>query len=319
MAADPPTPFAAPLADLSEPPRASVILPHLNTPELLVRALQSLARQRLAHGWFEVIVVDNGSRMPLDAVRAAWPHVRFLRHTVPGPGPARSFGVAHAASDWLAFTDADMQVAPDWLETGLRALAADPSRPIGGTVRILRSDPARPTAIETFEELFSFRQKHYIEREGFSGTGNLMMHRRVHDLAGPFDGIGMAEDKAFGRRAAARGAPTRFVPEMIAYHPARTSLADLRGKYARVDQHLLAAHLSRGGSVGAWRLRAVAMALSALAHAPRFLLATGLSLADRVRGLGILLAIRSARARAIWADASSVGAGRLRGDVAWNR
>ena len=41
-------------------PRVSVIIPHLNTPELLVRCLQSVAGQRIDYGWFEIIVVDNG-------------------------------------------------------------------------------------------------------------------------------------------------------------------------------------------------------------------------------------------------------------------
>lgn len=313
------SPFAAPDADRAAPPRASVILPHLNTPDLLVRALQSLARQRLGHGWFEVIVVDNGSRMPLDAVAACFPDVRFLRQPEPGPGPARSLGVVHARSDWLAFMDSDVRVTPDWLETGLAALAEDPSRPLGGTIRIDRADPRRPTPVEAFEEVFSFRQKHYIEQEGYSVTANLMMHRRVHDLAGPFDGIGAAEDMAFGRRAAARGAPTRFLPAMVAFHPARRSLADLRRKYARVDHHLLVNHLDRGGSAASWRLRALAMATSSLPHLPRMLAAPGLAVADRLRGLIILFAIRAARARAMWADAATVQAGRAGGTVSWNR
>ena len=53
------------------PPRASVIIPHFNTPELLVKCLQSVAAQTLDYGWFEIIVVDNGSRVPLDIVAAA--------------------------------------------------------------------------------------------------------------------------------------------------------------------------------------------------------------------------------------------------------
>ena len=65
-------------------PRVSVIIPHLNTPELLVRCLQSVAGQRIDYGWFEIIVVDNGSQDTLDVLKASWPGVLFLREQQPG-------------------------------------------------------------------------------------------------------------------------------------------------------------------------------------------------------------------------------------------
>lgn len=84
-------------------PTVSVIIPHLNQHEALTRCLASLAGQGAA----EIIVVDNGSRAPLDDVMAAFPDVRFLREPTPGPGPARNLGVMHATGEVLAFIDAD--------------------------------------------------------------------------------------------------------------------------------------------------------------------------------------------------------------------
>jgi GT2 family glycosyltransferase len=275
----------------------SVIIPHLNTPELLVRALQSVSSQQLDHGWFEIMVVDNGSRVPLGAIAAAWPQVRFLVERTPGPGPARNRGIAASAADSLAFVDADVRVCPGWLQAGVDALEADGSGPIGGDIRIDTGGKRRLSGVEAFECVFSFRQQRYIEREHYSVTANLMMTRDVFEAVGPFGGLDTAEDADFGRRAHALGYRTRYVPAMRALHPARASLEEMRRKWRRLSSHGIMAHFQAGRSRMAWNMKAMAVALSGPAHAPRMLVSRRVSgLGNRLRGLGFLLRIRWARA-----------------------
>lgn len=278
-------------------PRATVIIPHLNTPELLVRALQSVSRQRIDHGWFEIIVVDNGSRDPLSTLQAAWPEVRFLAESEPGPGPARNLGARHARADILAFIDADVQVLPGWLQAGIDALAEFPDGPLGGDVRIHVRDPRALAPVEAFECVFSFRQRNYIERKQYSVTANLMMTRDIFERAGPFGGIDTAEDREFGQRAHRLGMPTRYVPAMRALHPPRRDFAEMRQKWQRLSHQALTLHTEAGGSLLRWRARAVAVAISGIAHMPRVLLSDRISGAgNRMRGIGFLLRIRWARA-----------------------
>lgn len=278
-------------------PRISIIIPHLNTPELLVNALRAVAGQQIDHGHAEIIVVDNGSRHPLTPLAAAWPGVRFLGEPTPGPGPARNTGVAASGAPLLAFIDADVTVLPGWLQAGLDALDAGPPGPIGGDVRIGVANPARLSGAEAFECVFAFRQRDYIRRKHYSVTANLMMARAVFDVAGPFDGIDHPEDRAFGERSFAAGLPTTFVPAMRALHPPRQNLAQMRGKWQRLSQQAYTAHVKAGRSVLRWRLRAVAVALSAIPHVPKMLLSSRVSgVGNRWRGLGCLLAIRWFRA-----------------------
>lgn len=299
------------------PPRASVIIPHLNTPELLVKCLQGVAAQQLDHGWFEIIVVDNGSRVPLDVVAAAWPGVRFLVEREPGPGPARNLGVAHARGRVLAFVDADIRVAPDWLQRGVWAVEKDPSRPYGGDVRIDFKDPREPTGIEAFEAVFSFRQKMYIKRKGFSGTGNLMVDRDLWHQVGPFGGIGTAEDRDWGMRAAALGAPTRYVPKMIVFHPARLNMDEVESRWGRIIAHDFTKHCSSGKPILLWQLRAFAVMASAFAHAPQLLLSSRVpTLAGRMRGLGVLFETRRYRFMKMRRIARE---GHLETAMQWNR
>ncbi len=298
-------------------PRASVIIPHLNTPALLDRCLRSVAAQRLDHGRFEILVVDNGSTVPLDDVQRAWPEVRFLTEREPGPGPARNLGVAQARGRVLAFIDADIRAGDGWLQHGVAAVERDPGHPYGGDVRIDFADPRHPTAMEAFEAAFSFRQKLYIRRRGFSGAGNLMVDRELWQRVGPFRGIGAQEDIDWGHRARALGAPARYLPAMVVFHPARTDMDGMQARLDRLVAQSFTEHLASGRPMLRWRLRAWAVLLSAFAHAPRMLLSSRVpGLRARFGGLAILFETRLHRFRRM---RHSSRADHLQSAMQWNR
>ena len=295
-------------------PIVSVIIPHLNQPDALVRCLTSLAQQNF-EGVVEIIVVDNGSRESLDTVARQFPGVRFLDQSQPGPGLARNTGVAAASADILLFIDADCRAHPDWIARAFAGLnGADV---IGGDVRIDVVDPARLTALEGYESVFAYRQSLYIAREGFSGTGNLAMKRRIFDLVGPFGGIGIAEDRDWGQRARRLGHITRYVPEMIVYHPARKSFDELAEKWRRHIAHDLAKHRSEGGSALGWRLRGLAMMASIVPHGFTVLRSSRLwGLGNRLKAVRLLAQIRWFRCAEMLRQMSAGGAGAASD---WNR
>lgn len=298
-----------------EAPVASIIIPHLNQPDALIRCLTSLERQDFEDGAVEIIVVDNGSRQPLDAVARQFPGVRFLSQSEPGPGLARNTGVAAASSEILLFIDADCRAHPQWVSRAVKALTA--AEVIGGDVQIDIVDPARITALEGYESVFAYRQSLYIAREGFSGTGNLAMTRRIFDAVGPFGGIGIAEDRDWGQRARRLGHITRYVPEMIVYHPARKSFDELAEKWRRHVAHDLAKHRSTGGSALGWRLHALAMIASILPHGLSMLRSPRIpGFGNRLSAIGLLARIRWFRCTEMLRQASATGDGAASG---WNR
>lgn len=85
----------------------SIIIPHHNDTERLVRLLRSipLVRQDI-----EVIVIDDCStdQKSLEIVRNAWPKVRWLStQENSGAGQARNIGLDSASGFWLVFADSD--------------------------------------------------------------------------------------------------------------------------------------------------------------------------------------------------------------------
>lgn len=299
-------------------PIASIIIPHLNQPDALIRCLTSLEIQDFDDGKVEIIVVDNGSRQSLDQVAKRFPGVRFLAQSEPGPGLARNVGVAAASAEMLLFIDADCRAHPHWIANAIKALAAANAPDIiGGDVQIDVVDSKRLTAVEGYESVFAYRQSLYISREGFSGTGNLAMTRRIFGAVGPFGGIDIAEDRDWGQRARALGYVTHYVPAMIVYHPARKSFDELADKWRRHVSHDLAKHRSEGGSALGWRLRALAMIASIVPHGLSVLRSPRLSgFGNRFSAIGLLARIRWFRCTEMLRQASITGGGAASG---WNR
>ena len=248
--------------------RISVIIPHLNQPEFLTRCLASLAAgQRPPE---EIFVVDNGSRALPTVVCAAHPGVTLLQEPTPGPGPARNLGIAAAKGEILAFIDADCLADPGWLAAAEAAMADPAAMILGGDVRIAYADPSRLTALEAYESIYAYRMDRYIAKEGFTGTGNLVVRREVLAEVGPFAGIGVAEDRDWGQRATALGFVIRYMPGMRVYHPARQTFAELCQKWDRQTAHDYVKAKSEGRQLR-FAAKALVMGISPLAEAPRIL------------------------------------------------
>ena len=259
MPKSPPRPFRDKRASA---PLISVIIPHLNQPDRLRCCLTSLQAQSFDMEKVEIIVVDNGSKvLPIESCKAFG--VELFQEITPGPGPARNRGVSLSRGQILAFIDADCVADPDWLMAIATEMEkTDGSGILGGDVRIELADPAKLTALEAYESIFAYRQKDYIEKRGFSGTGNLAVRRQILETVGPFSGIELAEDRDWGQRARMLGHHTQFAPRMRVLHPARRSFAELRMKWDRVISHDFKEHVHGRRSKLRWFLLAIAVAMS---------------------------------------------------------
>lgn len=258
--------------------KISVVIPHLNQPELLALCLKSLQDGTRAPD--EVIVVDNGSAQMPQAVCDAFPGTRLLHEPAPGPGLARNRGIADSSGEIVAFIDADCIASPQWLAVAEAEMARPGTDILGGDVRIGCVNPAHPTTTEAYESIYAYRMDRYIAKQGFTGTGNLVVRRPVLEDVGPFAGINVAEDRDWGHRATNKGYAIRFVPAMKAYHPARPNFQDL---FVKWDRHMAHDYQRAAGSLAGkvkWAAKMLAMVASPLVELPRILLT------DRISGPG---------------------------------
>ncbi len=116
----------------------SVIVPAHGRPAALEACLAGLARLDYPRTRFEVIVVDDASPVPLEAVLAPFRkdlEIRFVsRQTRGGPGAARNSGLEVAGGTYAAFTADDCVPAPDWLRQLEARLERLPEHAVGGRI-----------------------------------------------------------------------------------------------------------------------------------------------------------------------------------------
>ncbi|MEH3106943.1 MAG: glycosyltransferase family 2 protein [Sphingomonas fennica] len=114
-------------------PAFAVVVPLHDKGRHIERALASVAAQTLAPA--ELIVIDDASTDDGPAIAAAFPGVRLLTRTEPGPGgyAARNAGIRAASTPWIAFLDADDAWAPDHLATLAALIAQEPAAAMVGS------------------------------------------------------------------------------------------------------------------------------------------------------------------------------------------
>jgi glycosyltransferase involved in cell wall biosynthesis len=299
-------------------PQISVVVPHLNQPEHLGNCLRSLGQQTFGLETIEIIVVDNGSRELPEAICAQFNNIRLIQELTPGPGPARNKGVSVSGAPLLAFIDADCIADKKWLAAIAAAFADPQTEIIGGDVRIALANPDRMTMLEAYESIYAYRQQEYIERQGFSGTGNLAMRREIYNNVGPFAGIGVAEDREWGKRATKKGFHITYCPRMIVLHPARRSFSELAKKWDRHLAHDYAEQVHGMRSQLRWILKAVVLGLSSATDLRRIYSSSRVTThRERLLACWMLTRIRLYRARRM-IEKLWFGGNSLTGE-GWNR
>jgi glycosyltransferase involved in cell wall biosynthesis len=105
-------------------PLVSVAIPCFNQARFLKDAISSVRRQRYAP--VEIVVVDDGSTDESARIAAA-AGVRLARQGNAGLSAARNAGLKMARGEFIVFLDADDELLPDAVESGVELLQRSPS------------------------------------------------------------------------------------------------------------------------------------------------------------------------------------------------
>jgi cellulose synthase/poly-beta-1,6-N-acetylglucosamine synthase-like glycosyltransferase len=229
-------------ADATPPVRVSVIVPYFGPPDGLTSCL--LALRASSHDAFEVIPVDDGSRIAIEGVPNL---VRLDRRS--GPAAARNAGAAWACGGILVFIDADVVVNPDTVArfegtldvTGADAVQACYTYPGGGANAATRF-------LEDFQE---------YKADGIRGDaigtlrgGCFAVRAELFRSVGGFDERftePSQEDTDLGWRIAKTGATIRLDRSNRVKHvrPVPGYLS-LWGRYLRLFRSMIQLHLRAG-------------------------------------------------------------------------
>ena len=141
---------------LENGPLVSIVVPVYNTPVArLRRCFASLLGQDYPN--MELIVVDDGSDGPcaaaLEELRDSDARVRLISGGHKGVSHARNVGIEASHGEWVAFSDADDAVEPDFLSDALRVALAEGSDFVCGSVDWLFKG-VEPVSLEDVGEYY---------------------------------------------------------------------------------------------------------------------------------------------------------------------
>jgi GT2 family glycosyltransferase len=205
-------------------PFFSIIVPTYNRPREIVLCLEALSCINYPQSKFEVIVVDDGSRLPVHTFVSSFfekMNLTILTQENAGPSTARNAGANSAKGDFLAFTDDDCTPAPDWLQSlSLRFNTSPECAVVGRTMNALADNLFDTASQMLIEYLFAY-YNHDSNQARFIISNNLSLSRRQFNTVGGFDtsfSRAGGEDREFCENWRHRGYQVIYAPEVLVYH-----------------------------------------------------------------------------------------------------
>lgn len=160
-------------------PRVDFVIPHMGRTELLLATLDSI-RQQSVGGCIARIMVVTKNKEPLPLIED--PRVEVLYRPEAGTiSEQRNIGAAAGNAEVMAFLDADIGLADDWLAQCLALLF---NRPGTALVSAKQALPDNPTPVERLRVTLSNAATDTPVQ--FLPGRNLLLRRADHDRVGGF-------------------------------------------------------------------------------------------------------------------------------------
>lgn len=207
-------------------PKISIIVAVYNAAESLEYCIQSLLALDYPQQQREIIAIDNNSSdRSLEILQQFAASIRILQEPIRGAAAARNRGVMESQHPFIVFTDADCQVAQDWLKQLIKPLQ-EQERVVAVGGRILTQQPAN--VIAQFSDHLHNHHTAISENPPYLITMNMAIRRAAFIDIGLFD-IQMlrAEDTDLSYRLHLVEHKFAYAHDAIIYHHNPNSLGAL--------------------------------------------------------------------------------------------
>ena len=207
--------------------RFSVIIPVFNRPDEVAELLESLTQQ--AYRDYEIIIVEDGSSIPCEAVVKAYAEklpVNYYTKPNSGPGQSRNYGAERAKGEYLLIWDSDILIPQGYFEAIETFLKTNPVDAFGGPDRAHESFSDVQKAINysmtSFFTTGGIRGGKKKLDKFFPRSFNMGIRRSVYEQLGGFRAMRFGEDVDFSYRIVEAGYTTALIPDAFVYHKRRT-------------------------------------------------------------------------------------------------
>ncbi|MBQ7635622.1 MAG: glycosyltransferase [Bacteroidaceae bacterium] len=209
--------------------RYSIIVPVYNRPDEVAELLESLTQQRV--GDFEVVIVEDGSSVPCQAVCDRYADrlpLHYFCKENGGPGPARNYGAERAQGEWLIILDSDVVLPPGYLAAIGEEIDGEDCDAFGGP------DRAHPS-FTPVQKAINYAMTSFFTTGGIRGgkkkldkfyprSFNMGIRAAAYKALGGFSPMRFGEDIDLSTRIFKAGYRCRLFPEAWVWHKRRTDL-----------------------------------------------------------------------------------------------
>lgn len=195
-------------------PIITVVIPVFNAEKYIETTLASLAKQELASGLFEVVIVDDGSTdTSADKIRNFKAHfsLKLIQQKNAVVSAARNAGARAANTNLIAFLDNDATADSNWLQNALKYFENPECSAVEGRIEARGGSP------------FATPFTHVLQNEtgGRYMTCNMIFRKSDFDAVGGFDPRFpyFLEDSDLAFSLLERGSKIQYARDVIVYHP----------------------------------------------------------------------------------------------------
>ncbi|MBM4257515.1 MAG: glycosyltransferase [Deltaproteobacteria bacterium] len=200
----------------------AVVVASFRPGELIDRCLHSLLVQQ-GVGRYEVVVVDSSADGTAERLRQDFPAVTVIGlDQQTHQSAARNIGVAHTRAPYIAITDQDCIVPPDWLARLLAHHQRGTYAIVGGAIGNGTPENAVGTASYLIE-FNEFMPLGHARTVAMIPHCNICIRRDAFTTVGPFVAVPPgAEDQVYNFLLCQRGERLLFDPTIVVTHLNRT-------------------------------------------------------------------------------------------------
>ncbi len=206
-----------------EHPLISVVIPVYNSEKTLAACLDSL--RRLSWSPVEIIMIDDGSSdASPEILKQYGDAIRVIRIPNAGPSRARNIGIREANGDFIAFTDSDCIVHPDWLDELYRGFTSPQIAGVGGDQQSPENESPFGRLVHEFMKSIGFvadyvKTATQLVKTRHNPTCNVLYQKSALIDAGGFDeGLWPGEDVDLDMKIIRHGHELRYNPAAVVYH-----------------------------------------------------------------------------------------------------
>jgi len=200
----------------------SIVIPAYNCEDTIEKCLDSLKKLKWENT--EIIIINDGSTDQTSKILKKYKEIIVINTKNKGPSNARNLGIKKAKGEFIAFTDSDCILHPEWLEELYKGFTSDKIAGVGGDQQSPSDETETGKLIQDFMKSVGFvadylKTSQNLIKTNHNPTCNVLYRKSVLKEIGGFDEkLWPGEDVEIDLKIIRKGYFLYYNPKSIVYH-----------------------------------------------------------------------------------------------------